>query len=106
MNYTVRTERTERIILNETNTVASILQNVAIILATHQGSCPLYRNFGISGQFLDKPMPAAKVLTAAEIKEAVEQFEPRATVVGVVFEEEPAAPGRLAPVVEVRINDE
>lgn len=51
-------------------------------------------------------MPAAKVLTAAEIKEAVEQFEPRATVVGVVFEEEPAAPGRLAPVVEVRINDE
>lgn len=90
--------------LNETDPVASILQNVAIILATRRGSCPMYRSFGISMDFLDRPMPVAKTLAYAEIKEAIEAYEPRATVTGVTFSEDANTPGLLIPTVEVNID--
>lgn len=92
--------------LNETDTAASILQNVAILLRTRQGTVPLYREFGLPQKFLDQPIPAARALLYAEVKEAVEAFEPRAEVVGVTFQEDAADPGRLIPVVEVEIIGE
>lgn len=102
MTYTVTAG--ESLTLNETDTVASVLQNVAIILSTRRGSCPMYRDFGISMDFLDRPMPVAKTLAYAEIKEAIETYEPRAQVVNITFSESPEAPGQLSPVVEVNIN--
>lgn len=102
MTYTVKAG--SAITLNETDSVTSVLRNVAIILATRRGSCPLYRDFGISMDFLDRPMPVAKTLAFAEIKEAIETYEPRAQVVNVTFSESPEAPGQLSPVVEVSID--
>lgn len=90
--------------LNETDPVASVLQNVAIILSTRCGSCPLYRDFGISMEFLDRPVPVAKTLAYAEIKEAIEAYELRATVAGVTFSEDANTPGLLIPTVEVNID--
>ncbi len=102
MTYTVTAGAA--LTLNETDPVASVLQNVAIILATRRGSCPMYRDFGISMDFLDRPMPVAKTLAYAEIKNAIETYEPRASVVGVTFEERDDAPGLLNPIVEVHID--
>lgn len=90
--------------LHETNIVASVLQNVAIILATRRGSCPMYRDFGISMDFLDRPISVAKTLAFAEIKEGIEAYEPRAIVVDVTFSEDANTPGLLIPTVEVSIN--
>lgn len=73
--------------LNETDTVTSALQNVAIILSTWEGTVPLYRDFGISSEYTHMPIPAAKALLRAEIKEKVERYEPRVSVIGVTFEE-------------------
>lgn len=73
--------------LNETDTVTSALQNVAIILSTLEGTVPLYRDFGISSEYMHMPIPAAKALLRAEIKEKVERYEPRVSVIGVTFEE-------------------
>ena len=73
--------------LNETDTVSSALQNVAIILSTLEGTVPLYRDFGISSEYVHMPIPAAKALLRAEIKEKVERYEPRVSVIGVTFEE-------------------
>lgn len=42
----------------------------------------------------------------AEIKEAVEEFEPRAEVLNVTFAEDPLTPGKLIPTVEVDIVNE
>ena len=42
----------------------------------------------------------------AEIKEAVEEFEPRCSVVNITFASDASAPGGLIPTVEVEINDE
>lgn len=104
MAYKVNAADLTHIRLNETDTVASVLQNVAIILATRQGTAPLWRDGGLPQNFVDKPIPVAKTMLLAEVKEAVEKYEPRATVVGVTFADDAATPGRLIPTVEVEIN--
>lgn len=92
--------------LGETETVRAILRNVAVILATRKGSVPLYREFGISWDALDKPLPIARSMMIPEIREAIEKWEPRAVFRGVEFRQDPAQPGTLIPIVEVEINGE
>ncbi len=94
--------------LNQTDTVASVLQNLALLYATKQGTVPQYREFGLPMAFIDKPLPVAETIAAAEIAEATERFEPRARIVGISFEnsENDRASGRMIPVVEVEINHE
>lgn len=106
MRYTVSAVDLTHIRLNERDTVTSVLQNVALILATRQGTVPLYRQFGLPQNFLDKPIPVAKPMLIAEVKEAVEEFEPRAEIVAINFSEDPTIPGRLIPTVEVKIREE
>lgn len=106
MTYKVTAADLNGLQMNVTDTVASVIQNVAVILATRKGDVPLYRDFGLSQTFGDKPIPAARVLLYAEVKEAVEQYEPRAEVVDITFQEDRSAPGRLIPTVEVEIINE
>ena len=42
----------------------------------------------------------------SDIREAVEEWEPRVTVLDVELAEDPSDPGKLIPTVEVEINDE
>lgn len=106
MSYKVSAADLTHIRLSEPDTVASVLQNVAVILATRQGTSPLWRDGGLPQNFVDKPIPVAKPMLLAEVKEAVERYEPRATVVGVTFTEDWVTPGRLIPTVEVEIREE
>lgn len=106
MSYKVSAVDLSAVRLNESETVASVLQNIAIILQTRQGTVPMYREFGLPMNFLDKPIPVAKPMLYVEVKEAIEEFEPRAEVLDVTFEEDPSAPGRLIPTVEVEIRNE
>ena len=106
MSYKVTPDLTH-ISLNETDTITSILQNVAIILSTVKGTCPLYRQFGIAGEFVDKPIPVAQVLMQSDIKEAIETYEPRVEVIGIEFRGSASEPGKLVPIVTVEvISDE
>lgn len=105
MSYFVSTKDIGDITLNEEDTVKSILQNIKIILMTRQFSVPLYRNFGLPMQFIDKPIAVAKPLMIAEIKEATSEYEPRATVLGISLEEDTSTPSRLIATVEVEIKD-
>lgn len=104
MSYFVSAEDANNLRFNETDTVKSVLQNIAVILSTPKGTVPMYRDFGVNTEFLDLPMPVAKVRMISEIREAVETWEPRATVVGVRFSDARAAEGVLVPIVEVEIN--
>jgi phage baseplate assembly protein W len=106
MSYKVTASDIGAVQLNETDTVRSVLQNIAIILSTRQGTCPLYRGFGLSQKFVDKPLPVAMPMMYSEVKEAVEEYEPRAEVVNVTFAADRNAPGRLIPTVEVNIINE
>ena len=106
MSYKVTASDIGAVQLNETDTVRSVLQNIAIILSTRQGTCPSYRGFGLPQKFVDKPLPVAMPMMYSVVKEAVEEYEPRAEVVNVTFAADRNAPGRLIPTVEVNIINE
>lgn len=90
--------------MGERDERAQIIQNIADILATPQGSVPMYRDFGIPAEALDLPLPAAEARLRAAVKEAVERWEPRAEIRSVQFEH--LDRGQLRPVVEVEIHAE
>lgn len=66
--------------------VAEILQNVRTIISTLKGTVPLDRDFGVSWEHLDKPIQLAKSMNTETIIEAIEDYEPRATVVSVEYD--------------------
>lgn len=106
MTYTVNAVNLSAVRLLENETVISVLQNIALVLRTPKGSVPMYREFGLSQTFLDKPMPVAKVMMISALKEAIERWEPRAGFVGVTFSANASNPGELDPTVEVKIIGE
>ncbi len=106
MTYTVNAVNLSAVRLLENETVISVLQNIALVLRTPKGSVPMYREFGLSQTFLDKPMPVAKVMMISALKEAIERWEPRAEFVGVTFSANASNPGELDPTVEVKIIGE
>lgn len=106
MRYTVSAQDLDRLRLGEDNTVPSVLQNVALILATPKGGSPMYRDFGLDQSFLDKPLPVAKVMLRVAVKEAIEDWEPRASFVDMTFAGDPADPASLCPVVTVEVLEE
>lgn len=57
--------------------VEEVLQNVKTILTTIQGSCPLFREFGISSDILDQPLQIAQAKITAELARQIANFEPR-----------------------------
>jgi len=104
MSYKVSATDLKAIQFSEKNELNAVLQNIAVILSTPMGTVPLNRDFGVDWSFLDKPAPVAKALMVAPVREAIERWEPRATVLGVSFSEDPARPGVLIPTVEVDIS--
>ena len=106
MSFQVSATDLGRIRLNEPETVNAVLQNIALVLATPKGSVPMYRDFGLPQDFLDKPIPVAKARMIASVREAVEEWESRATVQSISFTDAPQEPGRLIPRVEVEIHVE
>ena len=92
--------------LGEPDTVQSVLQAIKIILTTPKGMVPMYRDFGVNMDFLDLPTPGAEQRARMEIREAVEEWEPRATVKDITFSRDESQSGKLIPTVEVEINSE
>lgn len=84
--------------------VQEVLQNVAFVLSSYKMTCPLDRDFGIES-VIDKPISIVKALHSANIIEAINQFEPRATVEEIEVTGE-AEQGLLRTKVKVTINDE
>lgn len=85
--------------------VAEILQNVRMILATPEFSCPLDRNFAWNQDILDAPINIAKAKSTARITDAIRKYEPRAQVLSVSFNGDGMS-GILKPVVRVGVADD
>lgn len=64
-----------------------ILQNFRTIIKTRKGTVPLDRDFGLSWSWLDKPFQVAKSLMIAELYEVTEEYEPRAKILSISFED-------------------
>ena len=82
MSYRISSDGRMDISLNETNYIKSVLQNVSIILRTRQGTVPIFREFGLPMEFVDKPSNIATPMALIEAREAIDRFEPRAELVG------------------------
>jgi hypothetical protein len=79
-----------------------IMQNLKIILQTLKNSVPLNRDFGLSGDFIDKPVQVAETLLIAEITDEAAKYEPRAEITNISFLRDEES-GRLIPQLEVTI---
>lgn len=106
MSYTVTSSVLASITLNQSDYVSSVIQNIAIILSTRQGTVPLNREFGLPMAFLDRPINVAKVIAYKEVCEALAAYEPRATVVNIGFAGNEEDPCLLEITVEVEIENE
>lgn len=78
-----------------------ILQNVRTILSTVKYSVPLDREFGLSAEYLDKPIPVAEASMASDIMTTLKKYEPRVEVTGITFSGDDT--GSLVPKLTIRI---
>ncbi len=101
LKYTVSSAEKITIQFQQEDKVLSVLQNIALLLNTKKGTVPMYREFGLDMDFIDKPIDVAETIAFSEITDAVEEFESRATVVDVTFGK--TTDGRMTIVVEVEI---
>ncbi|MFU1797385.1 GPW/gp25 family protein [Paenibacillus azoreducens] len=81
-----------------------ISQNIRTILTTIQGTVPLDRGLGIDITVLDNPTELAKAQLTAHVYDVLEEYEPRAEVLKVEFEED-AREGKLIPIVKYRLKE-
>lgn len=105
MSYFV-SGQSDPLTLREDERTNDILQNIRLILTTRKGTCPMYRDFGLTMNWLDMPITIAKLAIIPDVREAVERWEPRATVKNVSFKLDPSDSSILYPIVEVEINAE
>lgn len=105
MRYTVRSDDALSFTLCENDKVKSVLQNLLLLLTTRKGSVPMYRDFGLSQNFVDKPVSVAQALMVPEVREAMTKYEPRAEFVGLSFEYNESMPGRMIAILEVEIDE-
>lgn len=104
MNIKINASDDYTLNFEQDDNVKSVVQNVSLLLNTKRGTVPMHREFGLAMEFVDKPIDVAETIAFAEISEAIERFEPRATLADITFEK--AKDGKMAMVVEVSINDE
>lgn len=104
MAYKVNSADNYSLSLQQDSKVYSVLQNIALLLNTKCGTVPMYRDFGLPMEFVDKPIDVAENMAYVEISDALEEFEPRAKLEDVYFEK--TANGKMSITVEVSIEDE
>ena len=104
MEYTVSAADLANIRLKEEDEIKEVLRTVAVILATPKGSVPMYRDFGLNMSFLDKPMNVAKNMAVIPVREAIEEWEPRAVYKDMTLFPDPSNPGKLSFNVQIEIK--
>lgn len=90
--------------LGVTDRTEAILQGVTLVLGTRKGSVPLYRDFGLSWDLVDRPIQIVKAQLFAQIRAALKLYVPEAELVKVEIGTDPDDPGRMIPIVEVEIS--
>lgn len=85
--------------------IEEVTQNVRTIISTLKGSVPLDRTFGIDGSIIDRPIQIAQAMMRQDIVNAIRQYEPRAVIVSISFNDPSATiDGLLKSTVRIRIN--
>ena len=103
MQYEITAKDPTTVDMSPKTEALEILQNVRTILGTVKFSVPLDREFGISGDAVDKPMLQAEAVLSSEIFAQIKRYEPRVSITEITFTGD--IKGRLTPKVTVKINE-
>lgn len=106
MLYTINLNAPVSFQLRPKTRTEEILQNVRLLCATRKGAVPHYRDFGLSWDWLDKPVPVAQAMLHVELRDALAQYEPRAELGDVSFSGDSSAPENLIVTLELEIAEE
>lgn len=82
------------------NTHQEVIQNIAVILDLIQKSCPMFRDGGLPGDLLGRPMPVVENILIGSIYDQIEELEPRAILAAVTFEQNELT-GTMIPIIEL-----
>lgn len=82
------------------NVHQEVIQNIAVILDLIQKSCPMFRDGGLPGDLMGRPMPVAENILVGSIYDQIEELEPRAIIAAVMFEQN-ALTGAMIPIIEL-----
>ncbi len=104
MRYTFRSDAPPDYTICENETVRSVAQNILLIISTKRGTVPMYREFGLPMNFIDKPIPIYEAIFTEEVSAALEQFEPRARLISTSFDHSQAIGGKSVAILEVEIE--
>ena len=80
-------------------------QEIRMLLATRKGSVPLDRDYGLTWEYVDLPMPEAMPYMIAEIASQLERYVPRIKVRDIMFKSDDPVEGILQPTVTVEIRE-
>jgi len=83
--------------------IQEVMQNVKMIVMTRKGTQPMDRDFGISFDFLDSPMPRVQAKAEQEIFMALRKYEPRAILKQITWNSDPMT-GNVKPTVSVQVR--
>lgn len=84
----------------KTETDAKV-QELYILLCTIKGECPMYRDFGLQGDYLHMPVHMAQTAMTLAIMNALRKYMPDVEVVNISYKAKDGIAGILNPVVEV-----
>lgn len=73
-------ELLEDIQIDVTDEGEEIAQNIAVLLASPQGSIPLERGMGLPMNFRDQPNSVAQAMLESELASAIDEYEDRASL--------------------------
>jgi len=89
--------------------IRQLAQEIRTLLATCKGSVPLDRDFGVSWNVIDSPLPEARQLLISEVAAQLEKYIPRIQFKGIEFLDpgiENSVEGQMPYRVTVAIREE
>lgn len=90
----------------ERGTLEDIQLCLKTLFLTRKYTAPLYRDFGLDLDLIDQPSPRGMALIRNDMYDAVSEYEPRAEIVSVAFEQgDPYSDDHIVPVVSWRLKD-
>ena len=81
-----------------------LVQRIYCLLATVKGTVPCYRDYGLSSEWLHRPINAVQSLYATQVAQALAAYLPDVKLLRIRFDNDSERPDYLHPILEVKIK--
>lgn len=98
------TASSNRINWSPQTVVEEVIQNVSTILGTQIGTVPYSRKLGLRSGLVDSSTPVFIATVTREIIQKISEFEPRAVIHSVSFEQADASDGVIRPKLAIGVK--